>query len=92
MLIHVFLNTYGFMVSCCHLTGECVCDSGYGDTDCSVLIHARVNISGLLDAGLCDEHDVPCTHAWVFAFPIVDSPELTCQLVEFSVSHTFENK
>ena len=79
------------MVLCCHLTGECVCEPGYGDVDCSVLIHDPIAIAGLLDGGLCDEYDLPCTHAWMLGFPIVDSPVLTCQLVEFTVSYTFEN-
>ena len=41
---------------------------------------------GLLDDGLCDEREMPCTDAHFFAYPLIDSPNLTCHLTEFFVS------
>lgn len=70
--------------------GECHCFENYGDVDCSVDLNIPPEVHGLLDDGLCDEKDLKCSDAYIFAYPIIDSSDLKCHLKEFSISITGE--
>ena len=71
------------------ISGECECYDPYAGSDCSVDKQTPPEMFGLLDDGLCDERDMPCTDAHFFAYPLIDSSTLTCHISTYSVSLVF---
>ena len=67
------------------ITGKCVCNDGFGSTDCSLNLNRPPLVEGLIDDGLCDEHELECSHVFVYGQTFVNSQNLTCRLEEFQV-------
>ncbi|KAL3872406.1 hypothetical protein ACJMK2_040333 [Sinanodonta woodiana] len=69
------------------VNGACICDAGYGASDCSTNLLEPPDIFGLLDNGLCDEHHVECDHAFVYGETFVEGQNLTCRIKSFTMSY-----
>ncbi|KAL3871220.1 hypothetical protein ACJMK2_039228 [Sinanodonta woodiana] len=76
------------------VNGACICDHGYGASDCFTNLHEPPDMIGLLDNGLCDERHVECDQAFVYGETFVEGENLTCRIKSFTMSNqgdkTFE--
>ena len=66
--------------------GQCECDPGFGDVDCSVRLSDPPVMLGIPDSGLCDLTLRNCEKTSVFGDDFVQSKQLLCRLLPFHVS------
>ena len=85
MVICCYLKLKMFMKSCGYFPGECLCEEGLGGCDCSNDLNQPPLLQGILDNGLCDELDMPCTTAYIFGHFFTDNDNLTCKFIRFEV-------
>ena len=64
----------------------CTCHEDYTAADCSISLKASPTVFDIRKSGLCDRRRRPCRNVGIFAFPLLDSENLTCHVKEFKVS------
>ena len=68
-----------------NFAGECLCQEGLGGCDCSDYLNQPPLLQGILDSGLCDELELPCSAAYIFGHFFTDNENLICKLSRFEV-------
>jgi hypothetical protein len=63
----------------------CICDSDYTAPDCSISLQDSPLVFDIRKSGLCDVRRRPCRNVGIYAFPLLDSENLTCHLQEYKV-------
>ncbi|XP_028411917.1 neurogenic locus notch homolog protein 2-like [Dendronephthya gigantea] len=63
----------------------CICHEDYTSADCSISLNASPLVYDIRKSGLCDRRRRPCRNAGIFAFPLLDSENLTCHIQEYKV-------
>nr|XP_006820194.1 PREDICTED: von Willebrand factor D and EGF domain-containing protein-like [Saccoglossus kowalevskii] len=66
--------------------GVCVCDDGYGGTDCSVHLNDAPDVYRGHENGLCDTSVETCSHVSIFGDKFVES--MTCHITSIKISET----
>ncbi|XP_053373990.1 uncharacterized protein LOC123532953 [Mercenaria mercenaria] len=72
--------------------GNCICDSGYMDIDCSISENDAPQMLGIPDRGICDLRQRKCQKTSVFGKNIVESPNLLCKLQPFQIERNGQAK
>lgn len=65
--------------------GNCICDTGYMDIDCSLREDQVPEMLGIPDRGICDLRKRKCRQTSVFGKYIVESPSLSCKVKSFQI-------
>ena len=63
----------------------CTCFEDYTATDCSISLKDSPILYGIRKSGLCDIRRRPCRNVGIYAFPLLDSENLTCHVQEIKV-------
>ncbi|CAB4045197.1 Hypothetical predicted protein, partial [Paramuricea clavata] len=63
----------------------CTCFEDYTAADCSISLKDSPILIGIRKSGLCDVRRRPCRNVGIYAFPLLDSENLTCHVQEFKV-------
>ena len=69
-----------------HISGECLCRTGYSGDDCSISATAAPLVEDLTNLGLCDLVSTNCELFSVYGDKFVDSTDLQCHYEEAHVS------
>ena len=63
----------------------CTCFEDYTGADCAVSLNDSPIVYGIRKSGLCDVRRRPCENVGIYAFPLLDSENLTCHVQEYKV-------
>ncbi|XP_028412360.1 neurogenic locus notch homolog protein 1-like [Dendronephthya gigantea] len=63
----------------------CTCFEDYTAADCSISLKDSPKLYGIRKSGLCDVRRRPCRNVGIYAFPLLDSANLTCHVQEIKV-------
>ena len=63
----------------------CTCFEDYTAADCSISLKDSPILYGIRKSGLCDIRRRPCRNVGIYAFPLLDSENLTCHVQEIKV-------
>ena len=64
--------------------GKCICEPGFGASDCHLDINKPPRLQEILDDGFCDKKHSDCTHIYIFGEVFVGT-NLTCRIQKFTV-------
>ena len=76
---NIWLNLFNFL-------GQCICDDGFGTSDCSVNLRAPPEVFGLGGDGVCDISQQPCQIVSVYGSNLLDTASLTCKVTKKKAS------
>nr|XP_022289580.1 von Willebrand factor D and EGF domain-containing protein-like isoform X2 [Crassostrea virginica] len=78
--------------------GKCICESGFGGSDCSFDVLSLPTITRLSDNGLCDKSNEPCDDITLYGYYFLENMNTTCYVIReevnmsnVAVSTTFYN-
>ena len=66
----------------------CTCFEDYTSADCSISLKDSPILYGIRKSGICDVRRRPCRNVGIYAFPLLDSENLTCHVQEFKVGYS----
>ena len=66
----------------------CTCFEDYTAPDCSISLNESPTLLGIRKSGLCDVRRRPCRSVGIYAYPLLDSENLTCHVQEIKVRYT----
>ncbi|KAK3101603.1 hypothetical protein FSP39_004782 [Pinctada imbricata] len=60
--------------------GTCVCDPGFGLSDCSIDLSIPPDFHSLMDGGFCDTQEYQCNEAFVSGDDFAEDGNVTCKI------------